>query len=273
MAARPASPTAATAATDERVTVRIAVLADIHGNLPALRAVLAELDRDPVHVIVVAGDQVAGPFASATLDLLDDRPERVQFLSGNGEREALAVNPEVPPGVDAPSTAEWAARDLGERRTAMQDWPIRLSLDDVCFCHGSPRRDDEIITRATPAAVIAEMLADTTESLVVGGHTHQQMIRAVGGDQVYANAGSVGLPFEGRPGAFWMIVADGVPLERVTTYGLAQAHAELAGTGFPALDDFLEGSPFDPLDPDWVTALFEHSAGRGEPPGEPRRPA
>jgi predicted phosphodiesterase len=252
--------------------VRIAVLADIHGNLPALRAVLAELDANPVDAIVAAGDQLAGPFARATLDLLEGRPERVRFLSGNGERETLAADPTDALGPAGLSTAAWAARDLGERRKAIRDWPIRLSLDGVCFCHGSPRRDDEVITRATPDAVIAEMLAGTTESLVVGGHTHQQMVRTVGG-RVYANAGSVGLPFEDRPGAFWMLVADGVPHLRVTTYALGPARAELAATGFPALDDFLEGSPFDPLDPDWVTALFEHGAGRGEPPGEPRRPA
>jgi len=249
--------------------VRIAVLADIHGNLPALRAVLAELDADPVAAIVVAGDQVAGPFARATLDLLDSRTETVRFISGNGEREALAADPEAVPGGGASGTAVWAARDLGERRPALRDWPIRLSLDGVCFCHGSPRRDDEIITRATPDPVIAEMLADTDERLVVGGHTHQQMIRSVDADRVYANAGSVGLPFEGRPGAFWMLVADGTPQLRVSPYPLEAARAEMATTGFPGLDDFLEGSPFDPLDPDWVTALFEHHSGRGTRPASP----
>jgi len=251
--------------------VRIAVLADIHGNLPALRAVLAELDAAPVAAIVVAGDQVAGPFARATLEMLDSRAEPVRFISGNGEREALAADPEAASGGDASGTAVWAARDLGERRAALRDWPIRLSLDGVCFCHGSPRRDDEIITRATPEAAIAEMLAATDERLVVGGHTHQQMIRTVGEGHVYANAGSVGLPFEGRSGAFWMLVVNGTPQLRVSPYALGPARAELAATGFPGLDDFLEGSPFDPLDPDWVTALFEHGSGRGGPPGEPRR--
>lgn len=148
--------------------MRIAVLADIHGNL---RAVLAELDADPVAAIVVAGDQVAGPFARATLDLLDGRAEPVRFISGNGEREALAADPEAVLGPGASGTAVWAARDLGQRRAALRDWPIRLSLDGVCFCHGSPRRDDEIITRATPDDAIAVMIAATNEPLVVGGHT------------------------------------------------------------------------------------------------------
>lgn len=255
--------------------MRIAVLADIHGNLPALRAVLAELDAEPVDAIVVAGDQVAGPCARATLETLTARPEPMSLISGNGEREALAAADQTGPtddGGGAGATARWAARDLGDQRDELRGWPIAVCIDGVCFCHGSPRRDDEIITRATPDEVIAEILAAIAEPLVVGGHTHQQMIRPLRDGRTYANAGSVGLPFEGRTGAFWMTVTDGTPVFRVTPYALAAARTELAATGFPDLDDFLEGSPFDPLDPGWVTALFEHGAGRGGPPGDPRRP-
>ncbi len=258
--------------------MRIAVLADIHGNLPALRTVLAELDAEPVDAIVVAGDQVAGPCARATLEALTARPEPTSFISGNGEREALAAAEQTGPagptddGGGPAATARWAARALGDRRDELRGWPIAVCIDGVCFCHGSPRRDDEIITRATPDEVIVEILAVVAEPLVVGGHTHQQMIRRLRDGRTYANAGSVGLPFEGRPGAFWMTVTDGIPALRVTPYPLAAARAELAATGFPDLDDFLEGSPFDPLDPRWVTALFEHGSGRGEPPGDPRRP-
>lgn len=257
--------------------MRIAVLADIHGNLPALRAVLAELDAEPFDAIVVAGDQVAGPCARATLEALAARPEPVSLISGNGEREALAAADQTDPsapagdGGGAGATARWAARDLGDQRE-LREWPISVCINGVCFCHGSPRRDDEIITRATADEVIAEILGATAEPLVVGGHTHQQMIRPLRDGHTYANAGSVGLPIEGRPGAFWMTVIDGTLALRVTPYALAAARTELAATGFPNLDDFLEGSPFDPLDPDWVTALFEHGAGRGEPPGDARRP-
>lgn len=96
------------------------------------------------------------------------------------------------------------------------------------------------------------------------------MIRPLETGPSYANAGSVGLPFEGRPGAFWMTVEDGTPQLRETPYDLTTARAELEATGFPGLADFLEGSPFDLVDPGWVTALFEHTAGRGEHPGECR---
>jgi predicted phosphodiesterase len=252
--------------------MRIAVLADIHGNLPALRAVVAELDREPVDAIVVAGDVAAGPMVREALELLAARPEPVHWVSGNSEREALAVYDGEPPS-DDPSgrAAEWSARALDDRwRAELGSWPIVLVLDDVCFCHGSPRRDDESITLITPPPVIAEALSGTSERLVVGGHTHQQMLRELPDGRVYGNAGSVGIPYEGRPGAFWMIVEDGTPMLRSTDYDLGAALRELGETGFPDVDDLLMESLVDPVDPAWVAAFFEHGAGRGEDPGPPR---
>jgi predicted phosphodiesterase len=207
--------------------MRIAVLADIHGNLPALRAVLAELDREPVDAIVVAGDVAAGPMV----------------------REAL---------------------ELSAARAELASWPISLVLDGVCFCHGSPRRDDENLTLVTPVETIAEALSDTTERLVVGGHTHQQMVRELPDGRTYANAGSVGIPYEGRPGAFWMIVEDRTAVLRATDYDVDAAVAELCSSGFPDVDDQVRESFVDPVDPDWVAAFFEHGAGRGQDPGPPR---
>jgi predicted phosphodiesterase len=252
--------------------MRIAVLADIHGNLPALRAVLAELDREPVDAIVVAGDVAAGPMVREALDLIAARPEAVHWVSGNSEREALAVYDGGPPSDDpAGRAAEWSARALDDRwRAEVGSWPISLVLDGVCFCHGSPRRDDEIVTLVTPVDTIAEALSGTSEPLVVGGHTHQQMVRDLPDGRIYANAGSVGLPYEGRPGAFWMTVADGTPVLRATDYDLDAALDELRSSGFPDLEDQVLESLVNPVDPGWVAAFFEHGAGRGEDPGPPR---
>jgi putative phosphoesterase len=256
-----------------RVTpVRIAVLADIHGNLPALRAVLDELDREPVDAIVVAGDVVGGPLVRETLELLAARREPTRWVRGNCEREAVAVYDGAPVSADpAGRAAAWSAQALDSRwRDELAAWPISLGLDDVRFCHGSPRRDDEILTRATPDDVLTEALADVAEPLIVGGHTHQQMVRNVRGAVTYANAGSVGMPYEGRPAAFWMIVEDGAPAMRETTYDLSEAVQELRASGFADVEEQLGSSLLDPTDPDWVAAFFEHGAGRGEDPGEPR---
>jgi predicted phosphodiesterase len=252
--------------------MKIAVLADVHGNLPALRAVLAALDREPVEAIVCAGDVCGGPLVRDALELLAARPEPLHWIAGNSERETVAVldGGEIPD--DAPGrAAAWSSGQLdGRWRDALASWPITLTLDGVRFCHGSPRRDDEILTRGTPDTILAEALAGVSEALVVGGHTHQQMIRTVRPDLVYANAGSVGLPYEGSPGAFWMVIADGVPQLRECSYDQPAALRELRASGFPELDDHLDDSLVTPVDPDWVTAFFEHTAGRRPHPGDSR---
>jgi GrpB-like predicted nucleotidyltransferase (UPF0157 family)/predicted phosphodiesterase len=254
--------------------VRIAVLADIHGNLPALRAVLGDIDRSPVDAIVIAGDVVGGASVRECLELLAERREEVRWVAGNAERETVAVYDGEPPSDDPAGTAAaWSARALDDRwRDRLASWPISLALDGVRFCHGSPRRDDEILTRLTPIATLSEALADTAEALVVGGHTHQQLVRELPGGHTYANAGSVGMPYEGRAGAFWMIVEHGVPVACETSYDLDAATAELRSAGFPGLDDQLGESLLRPADPVWVAAFFEHGAGRGADPGPPREP-
>jgi putative phosphoesterase len=253
--------------------VRIAVLADIHGNLPALREVLAEFDRDPVDAIVVAGDVVGGPLVAEVLETLSARSEPVHWIRGNCEREAVAAYDGAPRTDDPVAvSAAWSAQALtGSWRDELAAWPIVLSLDGVCFCHGSPRSDDEILTRATPDEVLAEALGQSADALVVGGHTHQQLIRSVRSGLTYANAGSVGMPYEGRPGAFWMNVTDRSPELRETAYDVQAAIEELTASGYPALEEQLSESLIDPVDPDWVSAFFEHGAGRGADPGPPHR--
>ena len=250
--------------------MRIAAIADIHGNLPALHATLTEIDSEHVDAVVVCGDTAAGPLVALSLELLAARPEPVHWVRGNGERETVTCFD----GVDIPAAssdwAPWTARELDRTwRDRMASWPIALELDGVCFCHGSPRADDEILTRATPPEVLAVAVAGTSTGLTVGGHTHQQFIRTLPDGHVVTNTGSVGLPYEGRPGAFWMMVSDGSPELRETHYDLPEALDELRASGFPELDEAFRESLIAPADPAWVTASFEHQAGRGEHPGAP----
>ncbi len=245
--------------------MRVAVLADIHGNAPALRAVLAELDRERPDAIVVGGDILGGPLVTESLSLLRARPEPLHWIAGNAEREAIAAFDGAPTEDDeAGRAAAWSAVAIDRaERGQIAGWPIALGLGGVRYCHGSPRRDDELVTRATPPVVLAEIMAGVEEPVVVGGHTHQQFVRGLGDGRTWANAGSVGMPYEGRPGAFWMLVDDGVPELRETAYDLDAAAAELRASGFPGADLQLKESLLDPVDPDWVTSLFERAAGRG----------
>src|SRR5579875_2605211 len=94
--------------------MRIAVLADIHGNLPALRAVLAEIDAEsPVNAIVVAGDIVGGALPRESLELVGARPERVVWISGNSERETVAAWDGADVDDDEPGrAAAWSAQAI-----------------------------------------------------------------------------------------------------------------------------------------------------------------
>lgn len=248
--------------------MRIAVIADIHGNLPALRATLADLDAAGVDATVVLGDTTGGPLVDACLDLLESRDGPLHWVAGNGERETVECFDGWYEGRD--DKVRWAARSLDRGwRDRMASWPISIVVDGVCFCHATPRADDENLTRATEVAVLTEAADAAGTALVVGAHTHQQFIRELPDGRVIANTGSVGLPYEGRPGAFWMVVDDGAPQLRETHYDIAAAADELRESGFPGVEDMLNDSLINPVDPRWVTAFFEHLAGRAEHPGEP----
>jgi putative phosphoesterase len=252
--------------------MRIAVLADIHGNLPALRAVLADLDGSGgADALVIGGDVVGGPLPREVLELLGARRETVLWIRGNCERETVAAwDGEAVEDDSAGRAAAWSAGALDrDWRDRLAAWPIAAELDGVCFCHGSPTSDDEILTRTTPDEALRDALAGVAQDVVVGGHTHQQMIRPLPDGPTYVNAGSVGMPYEGRPGAFWLLVEDREPLLRETAYDVEAAAVELRATRCPDVDDQLTESLLSPADPDFVTAFFEHAAGRGPDPGEP----
>ena len=224
--------------------MRVAALHDIHGNLPALEAVLADLDRQPVDAIVCGGDIVLGAQPAECLELM--RAREARFVRGNCERLVRDRDDE---------TAAWCNDRLDDdARAFIADLPTTVTLDGVLYCHGSPRRDDEILTAATPEDVAAEALADVTEETVVGGHTHHQYDRRIGRHRL-VNAGSVGLPYEGDAAAFWALVEDGDVHLRRTPYDVAAAVERLHATGYPGLGDFMA--------PEEVVAHFERQAGRG----------
>lgn len=207
--------------------MRVAVVSDVHGNLAALDAVLADVAREDVDVVVCCGD-VAGPFGAECVDRLGSLGDRVRLIRGNGDED-----------VDWPLTIELEVDGLGR----------------VLFCHGSPRDENEILTKLTSEERAAEALADVDADVVVGGHTHVQYDRTVAGRRL-VNAGSVGMPYEGVGGAFWALVGPTVELRR-TEYDVEAAAAEIENAGAADQASFLR----DPRDPDDVSAYFESLVG------------
>jgi len=162
----------------------VATLYDIHGNLRALEAVLAEIPDDAT--IVVGGDVcLGGERPGETLELLRALGERVVWVRGNADREPV---PEL--------TAEQFA--------FLQALPLSAQIDGTLYIHASPRNDEDIFTERTPEERIAFLFEDVDADVVVCGHTHMQFDRVVGGKRVL-NSGSVGMPYEEEPGAYWTL--------------------------------------------------------------------
>ena len=223
---------------------RVAALYDVHGNLPALEAVLEDVRRAGVDEIVVGGDVVPGPMPRETLARLLDVGVPTRFIHGNGDREVLATMRGTESGAVPEQFREamrWNARQLQpDYEDVLASWPdtLRLTIEglgDVLFCHATPRNDTEIFSRLTPEDKLLPIFDAAGADVVVCGHTHMQFDRTVGRTRV-ANAGSVGMPF-GEPGAFWLLLGPGVEPRR-TTYDLAQAAARIRSTAYPQAQDF-----------------------------------
>ena len=216
--------------------MRVAALYDIHGHLPALEAVLAEVEGSAANTILVGGDFATGPMGAETVDLLRSLGERTRFIRGNAERELWEPGP-VREGGPPPESLEWARRQLGEERIAfLRGLPENLTIDvdglgRVLFCHATPRSDEEIVTELTPDERLREVLAGVEERVVVCGHTHIQVDRHVGPIRL-VNAGSVGMPYEDEPGAFWALLGPDAELRR-TEFDAGEARARIAATGYP----------------------------------------
>ena len=203
------------------VSMRIAALYDVHGNLPALEAVLVEVAASSVDCIVVGGDVVAGPMPHEVLSLIRDAGDETVWVRGNGDRE---------PG-------PWAANQLdASERSFLRDLPTSVTIDvdglgETLFCHGSPRHDEEILTAISPEQRVASALIGVGERVVVCGHTHTQFDRQVAGVRL-VNAGSIGMPYENRSGAYWALLGPDVDLRR-TDYDIEAAIGRMRQVGYP----------------------------------------
>ncbi len=231
--------------------MKVAALCDVHGNLEALEAVLAELEHEDVDAIVLGGDIVAGPQPAETLARAEQLGDRALFVRGNTDRE---------PG-------DWVAERLNEEQLVhLAGLPDTQTLDvdglgPTLFCHGSPRSDTEILTAVTTDERLREILAGVDEAVVVCGHTHHQFDRLVDGVRV-VNAGSVGMAYEGRPGAYWALLGPDVELRR-SEYDYEAAEDVLRASGFPDAAEYAETHYRNPPTALEVAEYFERQALEG----------
>ncbi|MBV9492344.1 MAG: metallophosphoesterase family protein [Verrucomicrobia bacterium] len=184
--------------------MRIAILADIHGNLPALQAVLDDLAGHAPDAVIVAGDFLnRGPQPCEVFDLLFS--SRWPLLRGNHEDYVLhqSAGPEVEDPADYYNwlPARWTANATRERLETIRFLPVALTVQGpdgvpVVVAHGSPRSNAEGFFPSTTDRVAHEMLGESPPSVLCCGHTHLPLIRRIGTTLIF-NVGSVGFPFDG----------------------------------------------------------------------------
>ena len=225
-----------------RTVVRVAVLADIHGNLPALEAVLAEIERSGVDRIVLNGDIALGPLPGETIDRLVGLGDRVVWVRGNCER-LMVDSFDGRSGPEAQTEVVDSARVLTRaQRDRLADLPLTVTPDIdglglALFCHATPRSDDEFVLADSPPGRYAAVLAGVGEGVVVLGHTHMPFARLVGGRWV-VNPGSVGMPY-GHAGAAWALLGPTIELRR-TMYDVQAAAEQLRRSSVPWASTWIE---------------------------------
>ena len=189
--------------------MRDAVLFDVHGNLAALDAVLAEAQAEGFDRLLFGGDLVLfGPEPAACVDRLRGLGDRLFAIKGNTDRYVIDRQDEVTRWSDA----------LGNDRLAwLEVLPAQLVVpeQDALLVHATPRGDEEMLMPDTPASEAVAMLAGVEQHTLLCGHVHIQYRRPLAGREV-VNPGSVGMPLDGDPRAAWAIISDGqVELRRV----------------------------------------------------------
>ena len=209
--------------------MRVAALYDIHGNFPALEAVLAEVEREGVDAIVVGGDIASGPpQPREVVELIRSLPN-AHVIRGNADR----LHDREFAGDEG---LEWLFEQLGDEQVEwLVSLPFSVVLDDTLYVHATPQDDVTVVTEITTDEKLAGLLGEVEQPRIVAGHTHMQLERNIGG-KLFVNAGSVGWPYEGRTGAYWALLDKGVSLRR-TDYDLERTAKLVRSSGHPRAEE------------------------------------
>ena len=227
--------------------MKLALLADIHANLPALQAVAAHLDAwRPDHVLV-AGDVInRGPRPAECLAFIQERRQTDGWLVTRGNHEEYVMvhakpdSPRSGPQFDIWSGSFWTYQRLHGDISSLETMPFQINLTapdggQVCATHASALGTREGIHRRTPDDELARKIGSPAPAALGVGHTHIPLVRRLDGTLV-VNAGAVGLPFDGDARASYAQMTwrrEGWQAEIVRLdYDRGQANRDFEETGF-----------------------------------------
>lgn len=247
--------------------MRIAVLSDIHGVLPALEAVLAEPDVATADLIVLTGDVAAGPMPVETLDVLVSLGERALWVTGNADRELV----EAAEGKECPyPVSQWAGEQLrNDQVELLRALPDRQVLDlgrlgTTLFVHATPRSDEEMILVDSSLERWSEVLTGERADTLVLGNTHMPFVRLA--DRVLVvNPGSVGMPY-GTDGAHWAVLdgeSGAVTLRRTLLDAERVAGRLVAESGFDGIEEWVGAYVTSTYSDADALRAFAKAEGRG----------
>jgi putative phosphoesterase len=225
---------------------RLAIISDIHGNLPALEAVLADIEAQGVSEIYHLGDLVGyNPFPNETVALIAER--RLPGITGNYDQAVLGQVPDpVGEFLNAKITPlgrgiyAWTVREVSSpSRDFLAAQPRQRSLSlgkwRLLLTHGSPRHIKDYVRPSWPDEMVADLLSEVKEDILFTGHTHIPLVRQVNGKWLI-NPGSVGFPKDGNPLAAYALLEAGRELQvaiRRVTYDINRTIQAIAARGLP----------------------------------------
>lgn len=228
--------------------MRLATLYDIHGNLPALEAVLADIEQHQPDAIVLGGDVLSGPLPVETLETLTSLDLPLHWVMGNGDTDIVS---QIKTGssnalsAKGNTDAAWVASKLSaQQQDFVATWQNSLTLavnglGEVLFCHAIPTSNTFVFTVDTPEVKLEPIFADLPVNTIVCGHTHMQFDRVIAGKRV-VNSGSIGMSFV-KPGAHWLLLDGDVQFMR-TEYDVSAAAARIRASDYPNAEAFVTGN-------------------------------
>jgi predicted phosphodiesterase len=253
---------------------RVAALYDIHGNVRALESVLPLVAAEAPDMIVVGGDVASGPWPRETMDILMQLPLPAVFVRGNADRDLLersARGRSDDPADVWDERGDWAVSQMTPSQIeflggfAANELATIDGLGKTLFCHATPDADDITVTPVSSEERLRRHLGSADADVIVCGHTHMQIDMPAAGKRLI-NAGSIGMPYEGRTGAFWALVGPDVSF-RHTEYDLRAAADEITGSDFPGAEEFVEEFVLSSYPRDETMQFFESQAVEREQQG------